>query len=442
MDSMQLMAAPRAVTPADGIEPMRLQHLLDAAGAHVQLLQGDAGQPISALRSDSRHVVAGCLFVGLAGSARNGASFAADAIRAGATAVLLHTNEARNMAVPQGVALLASDEPRLALALMAATLYAPQPAHVVAVTGTDGKTSTTDFARQLLDACGMKAASLGTIGARSDSLNITLEATHTTPDPITLHQQLRQLANAGAECVAMEASSHGLHQYRMDGVQLSAAAFTNLGRDHMDYHITDDAYYLAKRRLFDAVLPSGAVASIYADDARSADLRTVCEARGHVVVDFGRMAHALRLLASEPVPEGLRITLAIMGEEIAPITLPLMGGFQALNALAAVGLAAGCLQAPIAESLHRLVALLPSLKGVRGRMEHVGTTASGAGVIVDYAHTPRALETVLQALRPHTRGALHVVFGCGGDRDRGNYSCRSDGGLPQCAVDRRAHTGN
>lgn len=304
---------------------------------------------------------------------------------------------------------------------MAAAFYAPQPTHVVAVTGTDGKTSTVDFTRQLLEMSGTKAASLGTIGARSDSLKLTLDATHTTPDPITLHKQLQQLAQAGAQAVAMEASSHGLDQYRMDGVRLAAAAFTNLGRDHLDYHADVEEYFHAKRRLFADLLPTGGVAVICAEDARAAELIALATSRGHRLVDYGRGAQVLCLEQAQPVPQGLRLRLRLYGRAVPDFTLPLMGGFQALNALAACGLAHGC-----GLPLEHLLSLLPRLAGVRGRMELAGTTPDGASVIVDYAHTPRALETALNALRPHVAGKLWVVFGCGGDRDTGKRPLMGD----------------
>ncbi len=440
--------------------PMYLSELLKHCHETVTLARSAGDVWVEHLVSDSRRVTPGALFAALSG-AREGSAFVPQAVENGAVAVLLAeadagdglaspspacggtSDENANGSLPleggglgsgwggtlgasgstptppsplkgEGVSVLTAPNPRRVLAYLSAAFYAPQPEHVVAVTGTDGKTSTVDFTRQLLEMRGMNAASLGTIGARSDSLKLTLEATHTTPDPITLHKQLQQLAQAGAQAVAMEASSHGLDQHRLDGVRLSAAAFTNLGRDHLDYHTTLEEYFRAKRRLFADLLPEGGVAAICAEDARAPDLIALAQARGHRLVDYGKGAGVLNLLEAMPVPEGLRLSLALHGRALPPLLLSLMGGFQALNALAACGLAYGC-----GLALEELLPLLPRLQGVRGRMECAGVTPEGASAIVDYAHTPRALETALRALRPHARGKLWVVFGCGGDRDAG-----------------------
>ncbi len=429
--------------------PIALSTLIAASPEPIACAQ--SGEVvIGGLASDSRQVQPGDLFIALSGTARKGAEFVPQALANGASAVLIAEDEhdlgeglfapppacggrsgggvapqtpgcASGTAPPRSPRLrgeectiLTAKNPRRALAYLAAAFYAPQPEHVLAVTGTDGKTSTVDFTRQLLEMSGMKAASLGTIGARSDSLKLTFDATHTTPDPITLHKQLQQLAQAGAQAVAMEASSHGLDQHRIDGVRLSAAAFTNLGRDHLDYHADVEEYFHAKRRLFADLLPSGGVAVICAEDARAAELKTLAQSCGHRVLDYGRGAEALCIEEALPVPEGLRLQLRVQGKTYSPFILPLMGGFQALNVLAACGLAHGC-----GLALESLLPLFPRLSGVRGRMELAGTTKAGASIIVDYAHTPRALETALAALRPHVAGRLHVVFGCGGDRDAG-----------------------
>ena len=386
--------------------------LLTQCTEPMHLIQGSAQISVSDLCSDSRQAMPGSLFAALSGS-RKGADFVPEAVEKGAQVILMEEGEARDFKGQTQATILAATQPRRALAQLAAAFFETQPAHMLAVTGTDGKTSTTDFTRQLLDLSEVKAASLGTIGAKSSSLNLNLETGHTTPDPITLHKQLAQLAEAGAQAVAMEASSHGLDQFRLDGVRLSAAAFTNLGRDHLDYHADEEAYFNAKKRLFSELLPEGGIAVINIEDPRSATLSDISQQRGHKLISYGRGADALDLISAEPVGEGLLVTMAVEGALLPPMTLPLMGAFQAMNALAAVGLAHGC-----GLSLFDLVMLLPKLNVVRGRMERVAVT-HGASVIVDYAHTPRALETVLRALRPHTQGKLHLVFGCGGDRDAG-----------------------
>jgi UDP-N-acetylmuramyl-tripeptide synthetase len=401
------------IAAEEGIAPVSLYDLLLKCSEPMHVLQGSAQARVGGITADSRQVTPGALFAALSGSKSNGSAFAVQAVERGASVLLMSEEEARRMAVPQGVTLLASEHPRRALAQLAAAFFAVQPEFVLAVTGTDGKTSTTDFARQLLDLSGLKAASLGTIGARSASLNLTLETGHTTPDPVTLHRQLRQLALAGAQAVAMEASSHGLDQARLDGVKLSAVAFTNLGRDHLDYHPDEEAYFHAKRHLFAELLPEGAVAAINIEDPRGAELCELVQARGGKLITYGRGSAHLDVIASTPVASGLELTLGVEGALLPPMVVPLMGGFQAMNALAACGLVHGC-GIPLID----LVMLLPQLQGVRGRMERVALHRGGS-VIVDYAHTPRALETVLNALRPHTQGKLRVIFGCGGDRDTG-----------------------
>ena len=295
---------------------------------------------------------------------------------------------------------------------MAARFYAPQPATIAAVTGTNGKTSVAVFTRQIWAAQGLKAASLGTIGLVAPG--VVQPGALTTPDPVKLHALLRDLTRAGIEHVALAASSHGLAQFRLDGLTLAAAAFTNLTRDHLDYHGDMAHYFAAKRRLFAELLPASASVVINADDEYGRKLIGVAKARGQHVITYGTADDAeLRLIAATPTARGLSVDIAVGGEH-RRLDLPLLGTFQAMNALAAVGLAVAT-GTPAADAL----GVLPRLEGVPGRMELAATHPKGAPLIVDYAHTPDALETALEALRPHTDKRLVVVFGCGGDRDAG-----------------------
>ena len=373
-------------------------------GTTPSLRPGALNPEILGLASDSRAVKPGFLFAALAGGHADGSRFAADAIRNGATAILAK----EPIDAPASVAVLADPNPRRRLAKIAARFYAPQPETMAAVTGTNGKTSVTVFLRQIWEQLGFKAASIGTIGlfgtgvARPGSL--------TTPDPITLHRDLHDLAASRIAHVALEASSHGLHQYRLDGVALKAAAFTNLTRDHLDYHIDMDSYFLAKARLFTELLPKDGTAVLNVDASQTSRLSMLIRGRGQTMLTYGRNP-AADLWLSDALPEGLgqRIRFSGFGEK-HDIVLPLMGAFQAYNALAAAGLAIGCGAAPSA-----VFATIASLTGVPGRMQRIGDDA----VIVDYAHTPDALQVALTAVRPFCTGKLVVVFGCGGDRDAG-----------------------
>ncbi len=319
--------------------------------------------------------------------------------------------------LPAETAWIAVADARRALALAAARLSGRQPETVVAVTGTSGKSSVADFVRQILSRLGVESASLGTVGivtnqgARYGSL--------TTPDPVTLHETLAQLAQDGITDLAMEASSHGIEQRRLDGVELAAAGFTNLGRDHLDYHPSIEAYLDAKLRLFTTLLPKGRPAIVNADGAYAERVVGTADAAGHAVRTTGREGHYIRLLDART--EGFAQALTLRGpgrngETEHHVRLPLVGGFQVENALVAAGLA---LATPAgAADPDGVFAALKTLTGVPGRMERIGE-ANGGLCLVDYAHKPEALEHVLSALRPFATGRLVVVFGCGGDRDRG-----------------------
>ena len=379
---------------------------------------------MTGITADSRQVRPGMVYAALPGTRADGRAFIGDAVARGAVAVLAPPGTAWPDGVPARP-LIADPEPRRALARLAALHAGPQPRTVVAVTGTNGKTSTAEFLRQLLALSGMQAASLGTLGligpdgASGPGL--------TTPDPVTLAETLAALARDGVQGVAMEASSHGLDQRRLDGVRLAAAGFTNLTRDHLDYHGTMDDYRAAKLRLFSAVLPPGApaVACAELEPAALDALRGIAGPALHTTGEGGSL---VRLLRATPQPHGQTLELESGGSR-RTVELPLPGRFQADNALLAAGLA-------LMTGTGAALDLLPGLHGVRGRMELAVTLPNGAAVYVDYAHTPDALDRLLRALRPHTQGRLHVVFGAGGDRDRGKRPLMgaAAAALADCAV--------
>ena len=368
----------------------------------------DADPLIGGLTADSRTVRAGDLFAALPGAKADGRRFIADAISRGAAAVLapFGTTVENNRAV-----LVADDNPRRRFSLMAARFYGRQPAVVAAVTGTNGKTSVVEFTRQIWAHLGHPAASLGTLGIVAPGRREP--GSLTTPDPVTLHRSLDELARQGVTHTAFEASSHGLEQFRLDGVAIAAAAFTNLTRDHLDYHGTMEAYWQAKQRLFGEVMPPGQTAVINADSPHAEPLQSLCNSRRHRVITFGFAGHDIRIVRALPVAQGQALEL-IVADRSFQLHLPLAGPFQASNAVCALGLALAGGATPDAA-----VGALEHLEGVPGRLQVVATKANGATVYVDYAHTPDALDTVLVALRPHASGRLVLVFGCGGDRDPG-----------------------
>jgi UDP-N-acetylmuramoyl-L-alanyl-D-glutamate--2,6-diaminopimelate ligase len=353
-------------------------------------------------------VTPGTAFFALAGTKADGAAYAADAERRGAAAVVVAKGSAvGSLSVP----VLAVDDPRLALALSAARFFGKQPETMVAVTGTSGKTSVAAFVRQIWERAGFAAASIGTTGVVAPGRNEYGQLT--TPDPVALHRLLAELADADVTHASMEASSHGLDQRRLDGVRLAAGGFTNLGRDHMDYHPTVEDYLKAKLRLFDTLLPKGSPAVIFADDPWSQPTVDAARTAGLDVLTVGRHGDFLRLKRVEHERSRQRAEVEMHGV-IHEIDLPLAGDFQIANALVAAGLAIAT-----GTSARTAFVALERLKGAPGRLELVGTAANGAPVYVDYAHKPDALENVLASVRPFTTGRVIVVFGCGGDRDRG-----------------------
>ena len=385
---------------------MRLTDMLSRAGITAPF----PPVPITGLTADSRLVAPGYLFAALPGTQSDGRRFIAAAVQKGAAAILAPNGTEWPAGVPPRPLILHA-EPRRALALMAAAHAGPQPAHIIAVTGTNGKTSTVDFIRQLFAQAGMKAASLGTLGliAPGHAGGSGL----TTPDPVALAEMLAQLAREGVRHAALEASSHGLDQFRLDGVRLQAAGFSNLTRDHLDYHGGISAYRAAKLRLFAQLLPTGGIAAVNADmDSETlAELRNIAARRKLDLRLVGAAGRFMRLHATTPLPHGQLIDVEAGGTR-RQIEVKLPGRFQADNVLLAAALAD-------ATGLPYVWERVPHLVGVRGRMELAATLPNGAAAYVDYAHTPDALERLLQALRPHTTGRLVCVFGAGGDRDTG-----------------------
>lgn len=376
-------------------------------------VSGPGDVTITGVALDSRAVRDGFLFAALPGSKVHGAEFIQYAIRQGAAAVLTDGEGAEIAAdalAGSGVALCIAVDARAAFSSAAALWFGAQPDTVVAVTGTNGKTSVASFTRQLWQGLGHAAVNLGTTGIEGD---YDAQLGHTTPDPVTLYSALGDMARAGITHCAMEASSHGLDQKRLDGVALRAAGFTNFTQDHLDYHGSFDAYFAAKAGLFDRLLPPEGTAVINLDDPRGPDMAAIAQARGAAVLGVGMQAQAdLRILAQRFDGEGQDLRFS-WRDQVHQVRLGLIGGFQAANVAVALGL---CVASGAA--MADLVGVLPRLTTVRGRMQHAATRANGAAVFVDYAHTPDALSTALAALRPHALGRLVVVFGAGGDRDR------------------------
>jgi UDP-N-acetylmuramoyl-L-alanyl-D-glutamate--2,6-diaminopimelate ligase len=365
---------------------------------------------ITGLTSDSRKVQPGNLFAALPGAQHDGRDFIGDALTRGANA-LLAENDLQGQTIPAEIPVIHDDEPRRRFSLMAARFYAAQPEVVAAVTGTNGKTSVANFLRQIWSHSGLSAASLGTLGLSAPGMEEP--GSLTTPDPVALHKTLSRLGEYGVSHAVIEASSHGLEQFRLDGVTLDAAAFTNLSRDHLDYHGTEEAYFAAKAQLFARLLPAGAMAVLNADAPQFDALVEIARKRGQRIISYGVNGTDVRVVRGRPHQLGQIVTLEV-ADEATDIHLPLVGAFQVANVACALGLFIAC-----GGEASAGIKALPLLKGAAGRMEHVGTKANGATVFVDYAHTPDALAHALAALRPHTTGNLSVVFGCGGDRDTG-----------------------
>lgn len=382
---------------------MRLADLIARAGLPSAGLQDSAN--VTGFAIDNRKVAPGTVFGAFQGATVNGEDFIPAAIAAGAVAVV-----ARPEARVEGALHIADASPRRAFARLAAGFFQPVPATVVAVTGTNGKTSTVEMTRQLWRMAGHSAASIGTLGVTTG--DETVSTGLTTPDIVTFLANMAGLAREGVTHAAYEASSHGLHQYRSEGLPVTAGAFTNLSRDHLDYHADMDDYFAAKMRLFDEVVADGGTAVVWTDDAWSP--RAAEHARRRLrLFTVGQAGDDIRLLSRRPGQLGQALEIEHAGV-VRNVTLPLIGAYQVANALVAAGLvlATGGEAGTTFDALARL-------QPVRGRLERAAIARSGAPIYVDYAHTPDALEAAIAALRPHVAGKLIVVFGAGGDRDQG-----------------------
>lgn len=364
---------------------------------------------ITGLTSDSRLVKPGFLFAALDSEKAPGSSYIPSAIANGAALIL---GKAEYASVAGNVKFIADANPNKKFSELAAEFYGPQPAHIAAITGTNGKTSIADFVRQILTATGTKAASMGTLGFIKGN-QAPVPSPNTTPNAVTTAEELAKLKREGYDYVCMEMSSHGLCQYRVGGVHPEVAGFTNLTRDHLDYHKTFENYLNAKLILFREILVPGGTAVLNADIEVFPQIEKACLESGKKIITYGHNGRELRLIQALPEHNGQRLKLVYFGKEVE-IFVPLAGEFQAMNILCALGMAAVLSGKP-----EEVIRHAGALKGAKGRLELAGTTDSGATVYIDYAHTPDALENVIRAMRPHTRGKLHVLFGCGGDRDSG-----------------------
>lgn len=382
---------------------MKLRDLLAGAGIDA----GFAAIEATGVTADSRKVRPGFLFVAIPGNKADGAQFAAKATAAGAAAI---AGEHRPEGLPAGIAFIQVGNARRALSLAAAAFFARQPATIVAVTGTSGKTSVAAFTREIWATLGLQAASIGTVGVVSPKGEEY--GSLTTPDPVELHRSLDRLAGEGVTHLALEASSHGLDQHRLDGVRIAAGAYTNLSRDHLDYHPTIEAYLAAKLRLFSDLVASGGTAVINVDDCYSGQVVAAAQARGLKIMTVGEGGDDIKLVGGAIDGFAQKVEIA-HGGRTYNVKLPLVGGFQVQNAAVAAGLAIATGAEPA-----RVFAALEKLTGAKGRLELAGTR-NGAPIFIDYAHKPDALAKALAALRPYVSGKLIVVFGCGGDRDTG-----------------------
>lgn len=386
---------------------MKLNDLLKNTGVK----NPGADVDICGLTADSRRVEKGFLFAALKGVNTDGNKYIPQAISNGASAILTSGEGEDAAGSFSEVIFLKSATPHRDFACLAANFYGQQPAHIAAVTGTNGKTSIADFIRQVLNMSGRKAASLGTLGVIKN--NEAPQYAMTTPDPVSLHQELKALVDDGYDYLAMEASSHGLCQYRLGGVKVQVAGFTNLTRDHLDYHKTMENYLAAKKILFTDILIPGGSAVLNADIEVYPALREACEQTGKKVVSYGRNGKELRLINAVPQAEGQILDIDYYGQR-QRLTIPLAGEFQAMNVLCALGMLAELTGKPF-----EMIKYIEKIHGAKGRLELVRRLDNGAAIYVDYAHTPDAIENVLKAMRPHCSNHLAILFGCGGDRDKG-----------------------
>lgn len=384
---------------------MQLVDILKNTGAEAP----NKNVNIEGISADSRQIKKGFLFAALKGAACDGNAYIPQAVANGAAAIL--TDATGSAAKYPEVVFVKASNPHWALAKAAANFFGKQPENIAAVTGTNGKTSITDFVRQVLNMMGKKAASLGTLGLIKS--NEEPQYAMTTPDPVTIHKDLKILADEGYQYLVMEASSHGLCQYRIGGVKVKVAGFTNLTRDHLDYHKTMENYLAAKKILFTDILVKGGSAVLNADIDVFEELKQACQATGKKIITYGKHGKELRLIEAKPLAVGQKLTIEYYGKPME-IEIPLAGEFQAMNVLCALGMLAELTQQPF-----EVIKYIEKIHGAKGRLELVRRLDNGAAVYVDYAHTPDAIENVLRAMRPHCQNHLCILFGCGGDRDKG-----------------------
>ena len=373
------------------------------------LTGSDDSTPVTGFAIDHRKVAPGTVFGAFRGSRFNGEDYIRDAVAAGAVAVV-----SRPEAPAPGALHIAAEEPRREFARLAAKFFRPFPRTIIAVTGTNGKTSSVELCRQLWRMAGHPSASIGTLGVTTADEQVVTGLT--TPDIVTFLSNVAGLERMGITHAAFEASSHGLSQFRTEGLPVHAAAFTNFSRDHLDYHETMESYFEAKMRLFAEVVEADGAAVVWADDPMSEEVIRRCSARGLRIITVGRNGESLKLVSRETTPMGQKLVVEIEGRSHT-ISLSLIGAYQAANALTAAGLVIATGGEPT-QTLANLARVHP----VRGRLERAVITRAGAPVYVDYAHTPDAIESAIEALRPHTRDRLIIVFGAGGDRDVGKRS--------------------
>ena len=383
---------------------MKLSQILQ--NTSVYMPQTD--MEIEGLTSDSREVKPNFLFAVLDNGVTSGEQYIPQAIQAGASAILTQ-NKPQN--APENVLFLLAENPNKTFGIMLKNFYHAQPQNIAAITGTNGKTSIADFVRQMIFALGHNAASMGTLGLiKNDQAPVPFN--NTTPGAMTIHKTLHNLKNEGFDYLIMETSSHGICQYRVSGVDFKVAGFTNLTQDHLDFHKTMQNYYEAKKLLFTDIMPHGGTAVLNADISVFEDLKEACLEAGHKVISYGHQGKDIQVLQEDPCHNGQNIKINYFGK-ICDVFVPLAGDFQVMNVLCALGMASA-----LTGKKEELLALVPNLKGAKGRLQYIGTTPKGGAVYVDYAHTPDAIENIITSMRPHTQNKLHILFGCGGDRDK------------------------
>lgn len=384
---------------------MKLEEV--AGGLETHNMSSDLGNlPVTGFAIDHRKIATGNVFGAFRGANFNGEDFIAAAINAGAIAVVAHPDAEVNGAVH-----IVDVEPRRVFALMAARFYLPVPQNVAAVTGTNGKTSTSEMTRQIWRMSGLNSASIGTLGVTTSDEQVKTGLT--TPDIVTFLSNMSGLAREGVSHVVFEASSHGLSQFRTEGLPVQVAAFTNLSRDHLDYHGDMESYFEAKIRLFDEVVDQNGTAVIWADDSWSDKVIERAKLRGLKIFTVGEQGESLKLVARKPTQLGQILTIKV-GEDVHRISLPLIGAYQAANILCAAGIVLST-----GGEITDVIDHIPRVQPVKGRLERAVITNSGAPIYVDYAHTPDGLRAAIEALRPHVKAKLVTVFGAGGDRDKG-----------------------